>query len=94
MKVVNYSFLAALLLGGAALSGCSPDGEPEVTPEQQAELDQSREDLKKRGWIDLKPVPPAEQPAEVDAGEAESDEAEEDPFEGSGLPASELPPTD
>ena len=92
MKMTSLSFAAALLVGSAALSGCSADGEPEVTPAQQAELDQSRDDLKKRGWIDVPPLPGTEKPDEAE--EAEPADSGDDPFEGAELPAPEVPPTD
>lgn len=93
MKTTYWVFAVSLLIGGSVLSGCSADGELELTPEQQAELDESRADLKKRGWIDVKPIPSPYQ-TEDQLGEEASDDAVEDPFEGSGLPASEMPPID
>lgn len=51
MKFKAVITSAAFMLS-ACLLGCADDSMPGVTEEQQAELDQSRADLAKRGWGD------------------------------------------
>jgi len=72
--------LAALLLvGSLGISGCSGDNNevnvevmqnnpenymPELSPEQQAEIDKTKQMLGNRGWLNLKP----KEDAKDDAG--------------------------
>jgi len=72
--------LAALLVFGMGISGCSGDNNevnvevmqnnpenymPELSPEQKAEMDRQNQVLKNRGWLNLKPK---EEPAKNEAG--------------------------
>jgi len=66
------TFASILLFGSMGISGCSSDNNeinvevmqnnpenfmPELSPEQQAEVDQTKEMLRNnRGWINVKPL--------------------------------------
>lgn len=95
MNAPHLTLAAALLLGSAAISGCTKD-ELELTPEQEAEIQQSVDDAKKRGWIEVPPMSDAEVKGQETKPEAKADGSagEDDPFAGSDLPASEMPPTE
>ena len=104
MKAPSITIIAAAIFGAAALVGCTNKSSLELTPEQQAEVDKSIQDAKKRGWIKLTPLTADAKLPALDGSKADEsavgaeavpakDSAAEDPFAGSGLPENKRPPT-
>lgn len=89
-SIARYVAVAALCLCGAAIVGCAKKSSLELTPEQQAEVDQSHAHSKKRGWIDVPPMPATDVKAKATSNKT----SEEDPYAGADLPASEKPPVE
>ena len=58
MDLLRYSqILAISVMVSLSSSGCSNDPAPYIDPvEEKAEIEKSREENARRGWIDVKPV--------------------------------------